>query len=187
MLYPNLLHLLKDEPGVQQLSRCVGFQNPKKTPRAKTTLSKNHRRWHREILLSHAATKCHSWHPTHEMQVRWDPLMLFKKDHFMLPCLSPLRSHTRGYSSPQRTGARLFAEVIDEKFILFGECLNIQSRNLTGCWAASLAVALQLRVSKVQVANSEPYSRSNKIVRNLTRISRSLCFALLCFVFRKDF
>lgn len=127
----------------------------------------HHRRRQKENLLSHAVAKRNSWHLTPETRVRWAPLALFKKHHFVLSCLFALRSHTHSYSSPQHTGARLFAEVIDEKFILFWGCLNIQSGSVTGCWAAGLAVALQLRASQVQAANSKPYSWSNKILRNL--------------------
>lgn len=77
------------------------------------------RRQQRENLLSHAVAKHSSWHLTPERRARWAPRTRSGKHHFMLPCLSPLGSHTRGYSSSQHTAARLFAQVIDEKFILF--------------------------------------------------------------------
>lgn len=77
------------------------------------------RRQQRENLLSHAVAKHSSWHLAPERRARWAPRARSGKHHFMLPCLFPLRSHTQGYSSPQHTAARLFAEVIDEKFILF--------------------------------------------------------------------
>lgn len=94
-------------------------------------LGRHHqKRQQRENLLSHAVAKHSFWHLTRERRARWALRTRSGKHHFMLPCLFPLRSHTRGYSSPQHTAARLFAEVIDEKFILF---LRVFKHSVQGC------------------------------------------------------
>lgn len=131
-LYQSLQHPRKGQSGEQWLQHSlsepgVSSQTPAKTPSLKPRwentlccLGRHHqRRQQRENLLSHAVAKHSFWHLTPERRARWAPRTRSGKHHFMLPCLFPLRSHTRGYSSPQHTAARLFAEVIDEKFILF--------------------------------------------------------------------